>query len=587
METSSTSGPGLNQYEKRLTNMRSGLLKPDFMQRSINLATTWQYSGLHTAGSPRTRWPVASLPRAVSIDETSPIPAAGSAAKIHAVRSSYVFKSAICLEQARHARRNRCRAPPTRQLLDSIDLLIPERPFHVRQKTLTPRPVLFCELALRRDRQYHQAPLPQVIFYWQTPPVTGVLTRSKVGHSSEGVVMFVRYSLRWSLTLILDAVVFAGVWWMYQTWLGNSEGDALAIAGVVAAIALAPAAWWAGREPDRRPEQPSRAPSATVTISGITVHGPAALQASGTQHNVFNNFRSVFDRNRIAGGGGAVIVLLIVGTLAYTQRIVDVASYLVPLVGILATILSVAIVAFLAQRGFGIVTIVLTSITATAAISGAALVGVWYVQTEPGRSAARMAGDWRIVYRTTFIPDEPCAFNSRDSFGSGERCISGGIITVLLNSITGAVQPAFYSTPAVKDQWYAQVDMRISQGPPSDAACVLMFGYRDVNHWYALRVQSEQQGSQSWSIIRSENAGPLRFYSGPTANQNIDLNSWTSAAIKGNGNSYDFFINNHLIARSQKIDGIQGSINIGTLTVESLHSTTEACDFRDLIVRQR
>ncbi|MGH3854602.1 MAG: hypothetical protein ACRDR6_14115 [Pseudonocardiaceae bacterium] len=139
---------------------------------------------------------------------------------------------------------------------------------------------------------------------------------------------------------------------------------------------------------------------------------------------------------------GAVIALLILGTLAYTQRIVDVATYLTPLAGSLTTIFSAMFVVLLARRGFGTVTIVITSIIATTVIAVATLAGVWYVQTEPGRSVVRMTGGWRLAYRNNFTPDEPCVTNTEDAYGSGKGCISGGVITLWLNSNKSAVQPA-------------------------------------------------------------------------------------------------------------------------------------------------
>ncbi|MGH3854603.1 MAG: hypothetical protein ACRDR6_14120 [Pseudonocardiaceae bacterium] len=118
---------------------------------------------------------------------------------------------------------------------------------------------------------------------------------------------------------------------------------------------------------------------------------------------------------------------------------------------------------------------------------------------------------------------------------------------------------------------------------------MLMFGYRDPNHWYALRVQGEQPGSQGGSagVDEFEGTEPGRFYGGPTVERSIDLSSWTPVGIKASGDSYDFYVDNRLIAHDQKIDGVQGSINIGTLAPASFYRTTEACQFRDLVVRQR
>jgi hypothetical protein len=200
--------------------------------------------------------------------------------------------------------------------------------------------------------------------------------------------------------------------------------------------------------------------------------------------------------------------------------------------------LSAVFVVVLARRGFGTVTIVIATIIVTVAIAGVALAGVWWLQTQPGRSAARVASDWRLVYQNPFTPDRPCEINAENVYGSGKVCISGGALTDWLHSNQTADQPALDQGPTASGQWYARVDMRVLQGPP-DAVCMLMFGYRDPNHWYALRVQGQQPGSQAGSagVSEFEGAYPGRFYSGPTVERSIDLSSWTSAAIPDQGSS--------------------------------------------------
>jgi hypothetical protein len=104
---------------------------------------------------------------------------------------------------------------------------------------------------------------------------------------------------------------------------------------------------------------------------------------------------------------------------------------------------------------------------------------------------------------------------------------------------------------------------------------------------YGCRAPVSNLSNRRAGVSQFEGTYPGRFYSGPTVQRSIDLSSWRSAAIKANGNSYDFFVNNRLVAHGQEIDGVQGSVNIGTLAPGSEYRTTEACQFRDLIVRQR
>lgn len=67
-----------------------------------------------------------------------------------------------------------------------------------------------------------------------------------------------RRTLRWGFALLCDAAVFAGTWWLCQVVLDISQSDAIAIAGVVAGLALAPFGWWAGREPAPAPAESAR-----------------------------------------------------------------------------------------------------------------------------------------------------------------------------------------------------------------------------------------------------------------------------------------------------------------------------------------
>ncbi|MGH3782442.1 MAG: hypothetical protein ACRDRO_17935 [Pseudonocardiaceae bacterium] len=60
-------------------------------------------------------------------------------------------------------------------------------------------------------------------------------------------------TLHWGLALLSAVAVFAAAWWLCQVVLDFSRSDAIAIAGVVAALALAPFGWWAGREPTQTP----------------------------------------------------------------------------------------------------------------------------------------------------------------------------------------------------------------------------------------------------------------------------------------------------------------------------------------------
>lgn len=282
------------------------------------------------------------------------------------------------------------------------------------------------------------------------------------------------------------------------------------------------------------------------------------------------------------------LMAIIIGISTYARRIVD-APQLGYVVGSITAILAPALYfRFRSKHRILIVAIIFAPVIVIPTLTGAVLAGAWWVQTEPGRSAAHTVDSWPVDQRNRIVPSESCVTDAGGDWGSGKVCTSGRVLTIWLHSNKSALEWASDSPPAVSGQWYAQVDMRLLQGPP-DAVCMLMFGFHAPSHWYALRVQGEQPGTQGGSagVSQFEGTYPGRFYSGPTVQRSIDLNSWTSVAIKANGNSYDFFVNKRLVAHDQVIDGVQGSVNIGTLAPGSEYRTTEACQFRGLIVRQR
>jgi high-affinity Fe2+/Pb2+ permease len=59
-----------------------------------------------------------------------------------------------------------------------------------------------------------------------------------------------RLVARWGVAVVVSAAGFALAWWVCQEQIRLDEGASLGIAGVVAAIVIAIAAWWAPRGAD-------------------------------------------------------------------------------------------------------------------------------------------------------------------------------------------------------------------------------------------------------------------------------------------------------------------------------------------------
>lgn len=88
-----------------------------------------------------------------------------------------------------------------------------------------------------------------------------------------------RLVARWGVAVVVTAVGFALAWWVCGKLIRLDEGVSLGIAGVVAAIVIAVAAWWAPRGADsggsdgaggRRVTQKARAGAGTSTWPGGT-----------------------------------------------------------------------------------------------------------------------------------------------------------------------------------------------------------------------------------------------------------------------------------------------------------------------------
>ena len=99
-----------------------------------------------------------------------------------------------------------------------------------------------------------------------------------------------RLLARWGVAAAVSLVVFVLVWWVGANVVGFDSGTAWAVAGAIAAVVLAPLAWWAPRlkvnEPgSQSPIEPAVVVSGSGRVSGVAVagapHGLAVGDNSG------------------------------------------------------------------------------------------------------------------------------------------------------------------------------------------------------------------------------------------------------------------------------------------------------------------
>ncbi|HZD16095.1 MAG TPA: hypothetical protein VE196_13425, partial [Pseudonocardiaceae bacterium] len=81
-----------------------------------------------------------------------------------------------------------------------------------------------------------------------------------------------RRTLRWGFAALCYAAVFAVVWWLCQAVLHISQSDAIAIAGAVAALALAPFTSWADLAWFVRKDDKSERDRLTDRLAGEVYH---------------------------------------------------------------------------------------------------------------------------------------------------------------------------------------------------------------------------------------------------------------------------------------------------------------------------
>ena len=108
-----------------------------------------------------------------------------------------------------------------------------------------------------------------------------------------------RLFARWGIASAVSLAVFVLVWWVGADVVGFDSGTAWAVAGTIAAVVLAPLAWWA---PRLKADEPGSASpiEPTVVISGSgQVNGVAA---AGAPHGL-----AVGDNSGLVIGPGAVM----------------------------------------------------------------------------------------------------------------------------------------------------------------------------------------------------------------------------------------------------------------------------------------
>jgi hypothetical protein len=294
----------------------------------------------------------------------------------------------------------------------------------------------------------------------------------------------------------------------------------------------------------------------------------------------------------VAGGdvaaiAGALVVLAGLIGFGYERQILDVTTYLTPAVTAGTILLAYLCTNILSRRGWRPIYITSTTVLITGALAVLALGAIWFYQTNPGRRADHDTAAWKVVYNSNFAKDSGCRVIPADKYGSGNICTNDGVLAVDLSSNVSAVQSAITNAPRVSGNWYAATSVRLAQGP-ADATCLLYFGYTDENHWYVLRVQGQQPGSQGGSagVSQYEGSYPGRVFISLTINRSINLASWTNLAIEAKGNLYSFFVNDRLV-NTIEIFGVRGGINLGTLAPASTSRTNEVCEFNRLVVRQQ
>lgn len=211
-------------------------------------------------------------------------------------------------------------------------------------------------------------------------------------------------------------------------------------------------------------------------------------------------------------------------------------------------------------------------ITLVLVLSGATIA----MATHPGRAARSQA---QSMGTPVPIPEssKPGRYEaSAGGFGTGYANLNeDGTYTVHTRSEKSNLI-AWFPSADPGPRYYAEVRARRTVGPIDKTACVLSFGWRDQDWWYALRLRDGEV-----RLSRYEGSIPGRQFEGPLAPDFLNgSDGWHRLGVLRSGQSLDLYVDDRIVFhRRIEDDTIDGGVTFGTLDVGGVYKGDMECEF--------
>jgi hypothetical protein len=137
----------------------------------------------------------------------------------------------------------------------------------------------------------------------------------------------------------------------------------------------------------------------------------------------------------------------------------------------------------------------------------------------------------------------------------------------------------------VRGDWYAEVRAKRLRGPDT-SACALIFGYRDEQHWYAIRIRND-----TVEATRFKDVAPSRLLFSSTV-VGLDSSQWNRIGLLVSNNRMNFFVNDDRLPYDLDLADVSdfipdGTVDAGVISANTLYSESDIrCAFDDLLVRE-
>lgn len=132
----------------------------------------------------------------------------------------------------------------------------------------------------------------------------------------------------------------------------------------------------------------------------------------------------------------------------------------------------------------------LSSTAMVTVLVAASLGGIWWVQTNPGRTALSDTRGWDHVVNNRFDSTKPCVSQPSDEFSAGQVCQRGGTLELrmVMTGTQSTSRVAHASSANTGTNFYAETDLLFKGRAPSRSLLATSFPGLNARSWNKIAV---------------------------------------------------------------------------------------------------